>query len=152
MVFLIILGLVFSLDQISIFRWWFFVHMRHFDLDFLHFLVFIFLSDFFKNRFPKSLIVFSVNENSLNCSSGLVKLCFLFRQDFCHDHMTPKSLQIWVHTFCSFVHAISTGFREWRHFSVSFESFCIIRVKRFFWSHVTYLTIKNDLPSQTFSL
>ena len=49
----------------------------------LIFFFFGFLSDFFKIGFPNSLIVSSrsrfclVNENFLNCTSGLVLLCFL---------------------------------------------------------------------------
>ena len=54
--------------------------MRHFDIDSLFF--FKIWYDFFRNGFPNSLIVRSRsifcldNENSLNCTSGLVLLCF----------------------------------------------------------------------------
>ena len=40
-----------QLNQISISRWWFFVHMRNFDIDFLFF--FNFLSDFFGKWFSQ---------------------------------------------------------------------------------------------------
>ena len=49
---------------------------------------FLFLSDFLGNGFPNSFIVrsmsrfCSVNENFLNCTSGLVLLCFLQFKEF----------------------------------------------------------------------
>ena len=58
-----ILGLVFFI-QISISRWWFFVHMRHFEIAFL-FLIFDLI--FLRNAFSNSLIVRS-------------RFCFLFSQ------------------------------------------------------------------------
>ena len=74
-----------------------FVHMWHFDID--CFFILFYLSCF-ENGFSNSLIVRSrsssclVNENYLNCTSGLVLICLLFsRQDFCYDHMTSQ-LQI----------------------------------------------------------
>ena len=76
---------------------------------FLHrFSVFFIYLIFFRNGFPNSLIVRSrsifclVNENSLNCRSGRVPLCFfLFRRhDFCYDHMTSQPL--FVHSFMQF--------------------------------------------------
>ena len=84
----------------------FFVHMRHFDIDFLFFFCFFYL--IFLNGFLNSLIFHSrssffclVNENSLNCTSGLALLCFLFRRhDFCYDHMTSQPL--FVHSFMQF--------------------------------------------------
>ena len=51
------------------------------------------------------LVFCLVNENSLNCTSGLVLLCFFFRQNFCYDHMTSQTLNL---LFYSFVHAIKT--------------------------------------------
>ena len=56
--------------------------MRHFNIDFQFFLIFFYL--IFRNGFPSSLIVGSkssfwlINENSLNCTLGLILLC-LFR-------------------------------------------------------------------------
>ena len=58
----------------------FFVHMRNFDIYFLFFFL-IFYLIFFK-RFsqfthsPSGSFFCFVNENSLNCTSGLVLLCF----------------------------------------------------------------------------
>ena len=52
----LILDLIFCLNYFFISSG-FLVHMRHFDIDFLFFL--IFLSDFFKNGFINSLIVHS---------------------------------------------------------------------------------------------
>ena len=47
-------------------------------------------------------------------------------------------------TFCSFVHAISTELHVWRHFSLLVERvFCSFAWLNF-WSHLTYLTLKND--------
>ena len=48
-------------------------------------------------------------------------------------------------TFCSFVHAISTELHVWRHFSLLVERvFCSCAWLNF-WSHLTHLTLKNDL-------
>ena len=84
------------------------------------------LSVFFGNGFPNSLIVrFSssfclVNENSLNCTPGLVLLCFFY--------LVVKILftTIWRHiqfksAFSWFVHAIPTELRVWRHFLLLVE-------------------------------
>ena len=94
----------------------------------------VFLSKFFRNGFPNSLIVrsrssffvysmkiFWIVRQDLSC------YVFLFRRlDFCYDHMTSQS------AFCSFVHAVSTELRAWRHFSLlsgaSFFVFiCVIK-------------------------
>ena len=46
--------------------------------------------------------------------------------------------------FCSFVHANSTEVRVWRDFSLLVEHvFCSFAWLNF-WSHLTYLTLKND--------
>ena len=76
-----ILGLVFPLNQISVSRLWFFVHMRRFDIDILFFF-FNFLSDFFRNGFSNSLILLGlvccfVNKNSLNCTGLVLLITFL---------------------------------------------------------------------------
>ena len=63
----------------------------------------------FQSKSVLDLVLCLVNENSLNCSSALVLLCFLFRrQEFCYDHKTSQTLQI---CFFSFVHAFSTEVR-----------------------------------------
>ena len=73
---------------------------------------FYFLSDFLLSDFPylifvhfRSSILSLFIENSLNCMSGLVRLCFLFRQqDFCYDHLTSQSpLQICFVFICSYI-------------------------------------------------
>ena len=56
---------------------------------------------------------------------------------------------IWRHNhfksaFCSLVHAISTELRAWRHFSLWVERVCCSFAWLNFWSHLTYLTLKND--------
>ena len=55
------------------------------------------------------LVFCSVNENSLNCRSGLVLLCFLFRDLY--------------QEFCSFVHAISIELLARRQFSICVANF-----------------------------
>ena len=56
--------------------------MRQFDFDFYCFFVSFWIRFFFVNGFSNPFIVRSrssfrlVNENSLNCTSGLVLLCF----------------------------------------------------------------------------
>ena len=70
-------------------------------------------------------------------------LVFLLRQNFCsnsgrHNHNHFKS------AFCSFVHVISTEVRAWRHFSLLVERVFLFIPAILFWSHLTYLTLKND--------
>ena len=52
--YLILRLIFFCFNQIFIPRQWFFVHMRHFDIDFLFFFAFV---PVFRNGFPNSLIV-----------------------------------------------------------------------------------------------
>ena len=64
-----------------LYREWFFVHMRQIHFDFLLFFrffgLFFFLNDFLNSFIVRSRSSFClVNENSLNCTSGLVLLCF----------------------------------------------------------------------------
>ena len=55
----LILGLIFLFElNFNFSLMVFFVHMRHFDIDFVFFFLF-FLSDFFKNGFLNSFIVHS---------------------------------------------------------------------------------------------
>ena len=66
----------------SISRWGFFVHMRQFNFYFYCFFNFL-IGFFFKMVFPihslfiLGLVFCLVNESSLNCTSGIVLLCFL---------------------------------------------------------------------------
>ena len=54
-----------------------------------------------------------------------------------------QSISILVGCVCSFVHAISTELRAWRHFSLLVERTLCSFTWWSFWSHVTYLTLKN---------
>ena len=98
--------------------------------------------------FRNSLIVRSrsgfclVNGNSLNCTSGLILLCFfLFRsQDFCYDHMTSPLLQIYF----LFIRSCNLNkLRVWRHFSLLVEQF-FVHSRDCCCSNLNYLTLKND--------
>ena len=78
-------------------------------------------------------VLLSFSFNSSNCISGLVLLCFISSSRF----LTSQPLTtIWGHNhfnsaFCSFVHAISTEMRAWRHFSFFVEPvflfICVIK-------------------------
>ena len=75
-------------------------------------------SVFFRKRFPNSFIVRSRSgclfENSLNCTLGLVLLCFF--------NFVIKIFFTTAATFCSFVHAVSSEARAF--FAFSGASFC----------------------------
>ena len=112
---------------------------------------FLFLKNFLiwffsGNAFPNSFIVRSrssfclVIEHSLNCLRPYPAMLFCrkaFWYMWCHNHL--KSV------FSSFIHAISTEVRAWRHFSLLVERglFC-----SFAWlsllSRVTYPALTND--------
>ena len=69
--------------------------------------------------------------------------------DFFYFVVATFFLTIWrcnrfKYAFCSFVHAISKEVRLWRHFSLLVErGFCSFAWLNF-WSHLIYLTLKND--------
>ena len=77
----------FCWNQISIYRWWFFVHRRNFNIDFLFF--FKFFIWFFRKGFPISLIVRSTSNflfSQWKFFEGLVPLCFFkFTLPFNHS-------------------------------------------------------------------
>ena len=102
--------------------------MRHFDIDFLIFLRnFV---DFFRNDFPNSLIVLPrssllvclVIENSLNCTSGLVLLCFFFNSLYLLiTFYISHDFHAWLLTYLThcfnwmdskFFHALNYAFRD----------------------------------------
>ena len=91
-------------------------------------------------------LVFSlVNENSLNCTSGVVVLCFLFRQEFCYDHITSQSLQI-----CSnFLFTCSYNF-NWCACLTSFFALC--GASFLFICVINFLTWLTSLSKMTSSL
>ena len=121
--------------------------MSMFLLSFDSFSFSIFLDDFCVQAGIAQLICWSgrvrlsFSFNSLNCISGLVLLCCFFIAIFVttiwrHNHFPSD--------FCLFVYAISTELRVWRHFSLLVERvFCSFAWLNF-WSHLTYLTHKND--------
>ena len=84
----------------------------------------------------------SFSFNCLNCISGLVLLCFFYFV------VAIFVTTIWRHNhfksaFCSFVQAISTELHVWRHFLLLVELVFLFAWLNF-WSHVTYVTLKND--------
>ena len=80
-----------------------------------------------------------VNENSLNCTSGLVLLCFFISPLW--FLLRPYDVTA---TFCSFVHAISTELHVSRHFLLLVERIFCSCAWLIFWSHLTYLTLENN--------
>ena len=70
------------------------------------------------------LVFCLVSKIFLNCTSGLVLLCFYLsrRRDFCYEHMTSQPPNL---IFCSFVHAISAEVRVTSFFALSGASFLV---------------------------
>ena len=85
----------------------------------------------------------SFSFSSLICFSGLVLLCFLFRRrDFCYNHKTSQPLQssfLFIRSWNFNWNACVTSF-----FALSGASFFCSIAWLNFWSHLTYLTLKND--------
>ena len=130
----LILDLVFVWIKFSFLASGFFVHMRHFDIDFPFSL---FLSDFFfKNVFFNSLVhsrsSFSVSQWKF--FELYVKTCPAM---FFYFVVAIFVTTIWRHNhfksaFCSLVHAISTEVHVWRQFSLLVQRvFPFIRVIKF---------------------
>ena len=101
---------------------------------------------FFRNGFPNSLIVRSRSGflfSKWKFFELYVRTCLL-----CFYFVAIFVTTIWRHNhfksaFCSFVHPISTEVRVWRQFFVlSGASFSFAWLNS--WSHLTYLTRKND--------
>ena len=125
--------------------------MRQFHFDFYCFLDFwLFASDFFLNGFPNpfiavlGLVFCLVNENSLNCTSGLVLLCFFFISSSRfllrpYDVTTISNL-LFVHSFIQFqLKCVCDVF-----FALSGASFFVHSRGWTFGHTLTYLTLKND--------
>ena len=112
----------------------FFVHVRHFSIDFLFFFL-IFHSDFLEMVFPVhsssvlGLVFCLVNENSLNCTSELVSLCFfvsssdaLFRFTFVRTAKLKKSKFL-----NDFFLSLTAFARLTSFFTLARKIFCVIR-------------------------
>ena len=103
---------------------------------------------FFLNGFPYPFIVRSRSSflfSQWNFFELYVRTCPAMFLYFVAIFVTT----IWRHNhfksaFCSFVHAIPSELRAWRHFSLLVASFICSLAWLNFWSHVTYLTLKND--------
>ena len=85
------------------------------------------------------LVVCKVNENSLNCTSGLVLLCFISSWFLLRPYDVTA-------TFCSFVHAISTELHAWRLFWLLLERVFFVHSRDKIFGH-TWLTSLSEMTS-----
>ena len=120
--------------------------MRQFHFDFYSFFLF-FGSGFFLNGFPNPFIVRSWSSFLFSrwkffelyvrtCPAIFFYFAIFVTTIWRHNHFKSA--------FCSLIHAISTEVRVWRHFLLLVERvFCSFAWLNF-WSHLTYLTLKND--------
>ena len=113
-----------------------FVHMRHFRFDFYSFSIF-WIGFFFLNGFPNPFIVRSWSSflfSQWKFFELYVRTCPAM---FFYFVVAIFVTTIWRQNhfksaFCSFVYAISTEVRAWRHFSLLVERiFLLIRVIKF---------------------
>ena len=122
--------------------------MRQFHFDFYSF--FDFLDRiFFLNGFPSPFIVRSWSIflfSQWKFFELSVRTCPAM---FFYFVVMIFVTTIWRHNHfksacCSFIHAISTEVRAWRHFLLLVERVFCSFAWLSFWSHLTYLTLKND--------
>ena len=100
-----------------------------------YFMAFKFLCYVVVKRFWRAVMFINSCKAIAGAVIGLL-LVFLFLRDFCYDHLTSQP-------FCSFAHAMSSEVPVGRHFLLLVKCFLFICVINF-WSHLTYLTHKND--------